>query len=245
VILAICFIAPQASASSATTLCGQYQYMAVANKLAERFIVRNDNYGGQRECVINSDARPNFAVTQSSADSKPSRPVAFPYIFLGCSWGLCTPGSGLPARVSALHDPQTTWNVSLQAGGIWDATYDIWFNKTPITTGQATGGELMIWMNSHGQPAVARHTPIVWEDNARWYLQSWITQHAGIKWRLIQFRLVQPVSRFTNLQLGAFINQAERKHWIRSSSWMLNVDAGFEIWHNGNGLATTWFAAQP
>jgi hypothetical protein len=171
--------------------------------------------------------------------------VAFPYIFLGCSWGLCTPGSGLPARVSALHDPQTTWNVSLQAGGIWDATYDIWFNKTPITTGQATGGELMIWMNSHGQPAVARHTPIVWEDNARWYLQSWITQHAGIKWRLIQFRLVQPVSRFTNLQLGAFINQAERKHWIRSSSWMLNVDAGFEIWHNGNGLATTWFAAQP
>jgi hypothetical protein len=245
-ILAICsLIGPQASASSATTLCGQYQHMPVTNKLGQDFIVRNDNYGGQRECVINSNSGPNFAVAQSLADTKHSRPVAFPYIFLGCSWGLCTPDSGLPARVSALHDPQTTWNASLQAGGSWDATYDIWFNKTAITTGQATGGELMIWMNSHGQSTPRRGTLIVWADNAKWYLQSWITENAGIRWRLIQFRLVQPVSQFTNLHLAAFINQAERKHWIRPSSWMLNVDAGFEIWHNGNGLATTWFAAQP
>lgn len=243
-ILATCCLAPPVSASSATALCGQYQHTPVTNKLGQSFIVRNDNYGGQRECIINSDARPNFAVTQSLAHSGPKRPVmAFPYIFLGCSWGLCTPGSGLPARVSALHDPLTTWDASLQADGRWDATYDIWFNQTPITTGQATGGELMIWMNSRGQSTPGRHTPIVWEDHARWYLHSWITRHAGIRWRLIQFRPVRPVSQFAGLHLNAFIKQAESRHWIRASSWMLNIDAGFEIWNNGNGLATTWFAA--
>lgn len=218
--------------------------MPVVSGSGESFIVRNDNYGGRPECLRNSDGRPNFVVTWSSADSVPSRPVAFPYIFLGCSWGLCTPGSGLPARVSALHDPLTSWDTSLRPAGIWDATYDIWFNKTPITTGQATGAELMIWINSHGQPAPGRRTPIVWADHARWYLQSWITEHSGIKWRLIQFRPVRPVWRVSNLDLSAFINRAESKHWIRPSLWMLNVDAGFEIWNNGTGLATTSFAAQ-
>jgi hypothetical protein len=244
VLTASSLIVPQASAAPITLICGQYQYMPVTNKLGESFIIRNDNYGGQRECISNSNAWPNFAVTQSSASSKSGPVMAFPYIFLGCSWGLCTPGSGLPARVPALHDPLTSWNTSLPGGGIWDATYDIWFNKTRIITGQATGGELMIWINSHGQPAPRANTPIVWEDHARWYLKSWITQHAGIKWRLIQFRRVRPVSQVANLQLNAFIDQAEAHHWIRPLSWMLNIEAGFEIWSDGSGLTTNWFAAR-
>ena len=102
----------------------------------------------------------------------------------------------------------------------------------------------MIWLNSHRQPTPAAGTPIVWEDNARWYLKSWITKHAGIKWRLIQFRRVQPVSQVASLQLGSFIDQAEAHHWIRPLSWMLNIDAGFEIWSGGSGLTTNWFGAR-
>jgi hypothetical protein len=244
VLAAWCLIVPQASASTITQMCRQYQHMPVANRLGESFIVRNDNYGGQRECISNSDARPNFVVTQSSAATRGREPVAFPYLFLGCSWGLCTPGSGLPARVSALRAPVTTWTASLRAGGVWDATYDIWFNKTRITTGQATGGELMIWLNSHEMPAPRRHTPIVWADHARWYLQSWITRHAGSRWRLIQFRRVRPVWRVSNLHLNEFIEQVESHDWIRPWYWMLNVDAGFEIWRDGKGLATNWFGAR-
>jgi hypothetical protein len=102
----------------------------------------------------------------------------------------------------------------------------------------------MIWLNAHGHPAPRRHTPIVREDHARWYLRSWITHHDGIKWRLIQFRRVRPVWQVSNLQLDAFIDQAEHQHWIRPQSWMLNVDAGFEIWRGGTGLATNWFRVQ-
>jgi len=245
VLTATCRIGtPPASASSSTQMCRPYQYLPVTNRLGERFIIRNDNYGGLRECVINSGARANFAVRQSSALSRTREPVAFPYIFLGCSWGLCTAGSGLPARVRALRDPRTSWDISARAAGVWDATYDIWFNRKPITTGQATGAELMIWLNAHGSPRPGRHTAIVWEDHARWYLRSWITQDSGIKWRLIQFRRVRPTSRAVRLDLSGFIHRMERRHWVRPRYWMLNIDAGFEIWRGGTGLATDWFTAR-
>lgn len=235
---------PSASASPALQMCRPYQYLPVANRLGERFIIRNDDYGGLRECVVNSGARANFAVTQSSARSRAREPVAFPYIFLGCSWGLCTTGSGLPARVSALRDPHTGWDISARAGGTWDASYDIWFNRERITTGQATGAELMIWLNEHGRPAPGHHATIVWEDHARWYLQSWITQDSGVKWRLIEFRRVRQASRVVHLDLSGFIRRMERRHWVRPRYWMLNIDAGFEIWQGGHGLATNWFTAR-
>jgi cellulose 1,4-beta-cellobiosidase len=235
-------ITPQASASPPTQLCGQYQHLPVTNKLGQSFIVRNDNFGGLPECISNSGSQANFVVTQSLADSGNGHLVqAFPYIFLGCSWGLCTPASGLPATISALPDPRTSWYVSARAGGLWDATYDIWFNKQPITTGQATGAELMIWLTSHGEPKPPRHATIVWADHARWYLRSWITHNDGFKWRLIQFRRVHPVQQVTNLRLSAFIGQLEAHRWVQPSYWMLNVDAGFEICHGGVGLATHGF----
>jgi hypothetical protein len=235
---------PSAAAASAAQMCRPYQYLPVTNRLAENFIIRNDDYGGIRECVINSGTRANFAVEHSSAHSRDREPVAFPYIFLGCSWGLCTTGGGLPARVYALRDPHTGWDISAHAGGTWDATYDIWFDKEPITTGQATGAELMIWLNAHGFGAPGRHTPIVWVDHARWYLQSWITHNSGFKWRLIQFRRFRPTSRAVHLDLGGFIRRMERRHWVRPRYWMLNIDAGFEIWRGGDGLRTNWFTAR-
>jgi len=237
-------LAPTAVASRqrVVALCAPYQYMPVRNGQGGKFIIRNDNYGGRAECLRNSGGWPNFEVSRSAADSGPE-PGAFPYIFLGCSWGLCTPRSGLPARISALHRLQTTWNTSQDAAGRWDATYDIWFGRTPITTGQATGGELMIWLNSRGLPRPRRRTPVVREDRARWFLLSWITHHDGRSWRIIQFRRVRPESRVSRLHLRPFIRRAERHRWIARSSWLLNIEAGFEIWSRGAHLTTRWFAA--
>lgn len=232
------------SADGTQTLCGQYQHMLVRSGAGQTYMIRNDNFGGKRECITHYGSGPNFTVTASAANNTSGIPLAYPYIFLGCSWGLCTPKSGLPARVSNLRDPVTSWSTSLSAGGVWNATYDIWFHKTRITTGQATGGELMIWLNSRGHPAPPSWTPLVWIDHAWWYLTSWITSHAGHRWRLIQFRRLRPVSEVTGLHLMGFVRELERRGWIRPSSWMLNVDAGFEIARGGTGLATTWFSAR-
>ena len=133
--------APSAGAPADVTLCRKYQHMPVTNSAGEHFIIRNDNYGGQRECITNSAGGANFRVSQSAADSANGEPVAFPYIFLGCDWGLCTSGTVLPARLSALRDPVTSWATSQRAGGTWDAAYDIWFSRKRVIGGQATGGE--------------------------------------------------------------------------------------------------------
>jgi hypothetical protein len=242
--LACCFTPPGASAATVTRMCRSYQYMPVSNSLGQHFIIRNDNYGGRRECMTNTGGGPNFVVSGSAAASS-RQPDAFAYIFLGCSWGLCTPGSGLPARVADLAAPRTGWDTAQQAAGSWDATYDIWFGRTPITTGQATGGELMIWLNSRQRPPPAKRARVVWADHARWYLDSWITQHAGIHWRLIQFRRVRPAWRVSGLRLRPFFARLEHRGWIRPWYWLLNIEAGFEIWRGGDGLATRWFAARP
>lgn len=233
-----------AASDGGVTLCRKYQHMRVQGAAGQRYIIRNDNYGGKRECITNHGGGPNFTVTASAANGNDRRRLAYPYIFLGCSWGLCTPGGGLPARVSGLRDPLTTWTTSLTTNGVWNATYDIWFNKTPITTGQATGGELMIWLNSRGDPRPGPHAKIVWVGDARWYLKSWITAHAGHRWRLIQFRRVRPVSRVAGLHLSGFIQAMEQRGWIGPSYWMLNIEAGFEITRGGKGLATTFFRAR-
>jgi Glycosyl hydrolase family 12 len=224
-------------------MCVRYQHMPAANRLGENFIIRNDNYGGQPECIANKGRRANFSVTRSAAHST-AEPVAFPYIFLGCSWGLCTPGSGLPARVSTLGRLATTWVTSQHAGGSWDATYDIWFSRRRMTTGQATGGELMIWLGSRRRSLPRRHLPVIWADHARWYVDSWLTHHHGSRWRLIQFRRVRPAWRAARLRLRPFIRLLERRRWIRPWYWLLNVEAGFELWWGGAGLATRWFSAR-
>lgn len=226
-----------------TRMCRPYQRLPAANRYGERFIIRNDNYGGRRECISNTGGWPDFTVTASAAHSH-REPAAFPYLFIGCSWGLCTPGSGLPARLRALGRPQSTWRTSQHARGSWDASYDIWFGRRPITTGQATGGELMIWLDSHARPAPRRQARIVWADHARWYLDSWITTHGGRHWRLIQFRRVRPAWQVTRLDLTAFFRHLEKRKWIRPWYWLLNIEAGFEIWRGGTGLATNWFSAR-
>ena len=55
---------------------------------------------------------------------------------------------------------------------------------------------------------------------------------------------VHAVAGVSGLQLAPFIKLAERFGWIRPSRWMLNIEAGFEIWSGGKGLATSSFTAR-
>jgi hypothetical protein len=102
---------------------------------------------------------PNFTVARSSARSTGIEPVACPFILRGCSWGTCSPRSGLPRRVSALGRPAVTWTTSLHADGRRNAAFDVWFGKHAMTTGQANGAELMIWLRARGITVPAR-TPV-------------------------------------------------------------------------------------
>jgi hypothetical protein len=225
-------------------LCGQLQHIVVSDPLQHSSVIKNDNFGGTGECLLNHNLGTNYQVLSSAADSKTNDVMAFPEIYTGCSWGICSPGTTLPLPLSQVGQPQATWVTTQNATGRWDAAFDIWFNRTPVMDGQATGAEIMIWLNARRYP-VPRGTRIVWEDGQQWYLQHWIAHRGGARWRYIQFRRVHPTWRVDQLRLLPFIQRAETRTWIKPEWWLLNIEAGFEIWQGGTGLATQFFQAQP
>ena len=218
--------------------CQSYQHIAV-EKHGVQYIVRNDNYGGKAECLSNHDGAPNFAVVRSGARVRHYEPVAYPNIFLGCSWGICTKDSGLPKQASKVKQFRTTWHTTMPSAGTWGAGYDIWFDRTPVSSGQSGGAELMIWLNAKG---FGKNTwPTVKIDGTLWHLAHWVAKGQHKHWNYIQFRRVNSTSKVTNLNVKPFIAAAERHGLINSSWWLTSVEAGFEIWRGGVGLGTTQF----
>jgi hypothetical protein len=228
--------APEAHTS---TLCKSYEHIVVQRR-SEHYVVRNDNFGHFSECLANRNGSPNFAVVTSGARGGPIEPVAFPNIFVGCSWGICSPRTHLPLRVAKIKSLLTTWHTKAKAKGTWGAGYDIWFDRSPVTSGQSGGAELMIWLSSRG---VSNNTgPVVKVNGQKWRLEHWVTHGHGKKWNYIQFRRVKPTDKVTKLDVRKFIATAQRRGLIHGSWWLTSVEAGFEIWRGGVGLRTTQFA---
>jgi len=237
--------AAQAAASAAgSTLCLKNQHLIVHSRFGARYQIRNAYWRGQRrQCIHNSGDRDNFRVTQRPGFDPAGRVVAFPNIFRGCAWNVCSPKAGIPIKVSAISPLVTTWHTRENAPGTWNAAYDIWFGKKRMTTGQATGAELMIWLNHHGRCCALQHgAPKVWIAGRPFRLSHWIARRQnGVSWHYIQFRMIHKTWHVDHLRLRPFIRRCVRLGLIRPWWWMENVEAGFELWSGGQGLATTRF----
>jgi len=230
-----------AHGNASIVLCDQHASLAIGDSYA----IKNDNFMGVPQCLsIPSSDTPGFQVVKSKASTSGVEPLSYPEIFVGCTWGLCSPDSPLPARLDTLPDPSTSWSTSLDASGIWNAAYDLWFDPLPLHNGQATGAEMMIWLNQKGTASSAGW-PIVTVDGIRWYLANWVTSGHGKHWRYISFRMVHPGSQVTNLELEPFFKLAESKGWVNPDWYLLHIGAGFEIWRGGTGLATKSFSVTP
>jgi hypothetical protein len=225
-----------------TTLCRPRAYTTVTSASGGHYAVKNDNYGGRSECIRNARRRPNFVVTKSRADSYGPEVMAYPFVLYGCSWGLCTRGSHLPAPVRTVRRATASWFIKARAKGRWNAAFDIWFGRRrSAKNGQAAGAELMVWLNAHDYPAL--HSRVIRVDHRRWYVLHWVTSHDGKHWNYIQVRAVRKISHVRRLSLLPIIRRVEKMGLVRRKWWLLNIEAGFEIWHGGRGLETRWFSA--
>lgn len=227
-------------------LCSQFQHVAAFGADGAGLVVRNDNYGGLRECLANVNRRANFAVALSAARRTGPEPAAFPNIFYGCSWGVCSPRTWLPRRLSRLRHPMTSWYTAGRPLGRWDAAYDIWFTRRRHTSGQDHGAEIMLWLRTGGlgRPAAA-HSLLI--DRRRWQLEHWITTNpaSGDRWPLIIFWMIHPHRYVRHLALMPFFRRAEAMGLLHRSYWLTAVEAGFEVWRGGTGLRTTSFWVRP
>ena len=224
-------------------LCGRYQHIITFGPHSRRYIVRNDDYGlSDHECIRNFGRLPNFTVVRSTARGGQSEPVAYPYIFTGCSGRLCTPGSGFPRRAGLIRSLLTSWSAGVHAHGVWGAGIDLWFARRRGLSGQEGGAEVMLWINSRGFGA--NLWPVVTVDHTGWHLAQWPTGHHGDSWQYVQFRRVVSTSGIRRLNLAPFIKVAEQRGFISPRWWLTGVEAGFEIWRGGVGLRTNGFSAQ-
>jgi cellulase/cellobiase CelA1 len=231
------------SARAATTTLCQSQTAAVAGGT---YTVQNNEWGSSAPECITTDGSADFTVANSSiSNSTSGAPGGYPSIYQGCHWGNCSSGglSGSPVQVSSLTAGKvtTSWSTT-QPGGSndYDAAYDIWFNQTPTTSGQPNGTELMVWLNHNGpvQPfgsvvasnvSLGGHTYNIWEG-------------AQSTWDTVTYDMTSPATSVSNLDIGTLTQDMVSRGYTKSSWYLIDVEAGFELWQGGAGLKTNSFS---
>jgi cellulose 1,4-beta-cellobiosidase len=223
---------------AAHVICGHLYHHSILHRAQ---MVRNDNFARQPECLKVQGA--GFRVTRSAADSRTPEVAAFPYVFSGCSWGLCTRHSLFPRRISALGHIRTSVRFDTRARGRWNAAFEWWVDAHRITDGQARKAEVMCWLRTRGIPAPSG-SPVVRVGGVRYWLTWWMTRRIvggqPASWPLVIFRRVHPTTHAT-VRIGAFMAVVRRlrlhgARLVSERDWLLSDQAGFEIWRRGRGL---------
>ena len=124
-------VLPACSSGGTTTLCHSQAHAVSGGTYT---IMNNEWHSSAAQCIT-TDGTASFTVANSSiANTTHGAPGGYPLIYRGCHWGACTPGSGLPIRVSSIRAGTviTSWSTT-QPGGSnhYNVAYDIWFNRTP------------------------------------------------------------------------------------------------------------------
>jgi len=230
-----------AAGAATTTLCSSQ----TASVGGGSYIVQNNEWNsGASECVT-TDGSADFTVATSSiSNATDGAPGGYPSIYQGCHWGDCSSGglSTAPVQASDLSTGKvtTSWSTTQPGSGAYDVAYDIWFNRTRTTTGQPDCMELMVWLNHNGsvQPfgsEVASDVTIggrsydVWEGS-----QS--------TWDTVSYSMTTGTTSVSKLDIGQLAQNAISRGYLSSSCYLIDVEAGFELWRGGAGLATKSFS---
>jgi chitodextrinase len=222
------------AAQAATTTCSGTGTIAAGD-----YEIQANEWNSSAQQCITYTSGTAWSVSTANFNLSGGAPATYPSIFKGCHWGLCTGNSGLPIQMSKLGSATTSWSTNQPGSGAYDVAYDIWFNSTPTTSGQPDGTEVMIWINSRGgvQP-FGSQTGTSNVDGMNWNV--WTGQQTS--WKIISYVLNPGATSVSNLDLKALFNDAVSRGSINPAHYLLDVEAGFEIWQGGQGLGTNSFS---
>ena len=223
-----------APASADTRICEQYGRTTIQN----RYIVMNNRWGTSAEQCINVTDRGFEIVSQQGTGNTSGAPVSYPAVYDGCHYTACSPGTRLPIRVSDIASLTSSISYRYVSGATYDAAYDIWLDPSPRTDG-VNAMEIMIWFNRQGsiQPI---GSPV---GNVTIGGRSWqVWQGSNGSNNVVSYVAPSAVSSWTFSVLD-FINDVKNRGAITSSWYLTSIQAGFEPWIGGTGLAVTNFSA--
>ncbi|MEV6965118.1 RICIN domain-containing protein [Hamadaea sp. NPDC051192] len=223
------------SAHADTAICEKYGSTTIQGG---KYVVQNNNWGDDTTQCINVTGT-GFALTRSD-HNKPTNgaPGSYPSIYAGCHYGNCSAGSGLPMRTSDGAFANVTTSVSMSyASGQWDAAYDIWFDPTARTDGQNTGAELMVWLNHAGapQPVGGRVATVTLAGG------TWDVWFGNIGWNVVSYVRTAGTGSIS-FAVRDFYADMLARGYAQSGWYLTSVQAGFEPWQGGAGLAVTGFS---
>jgi hypothetical protein len=225
-------------AAAATVMCDSFATLDVTGK---EYVIQANEWGGDfGQCIEVRGS--SFTLTAGNFNRPVSGPPAtYPSIFKGCHWGNCTAGSGMPIRVGEIGSATSNWSFTL-APGVFNATYDVWFDTMPAPAGngQPNRAELMIWLNRGGEarPSGSRVGTVVL-SGATW--DVWVD--TGFPWNLVSYTAQAPATSVSALDIRAFAKDMVTRDLLNDSDYMIAIEAGFEIWSGGIGLTSNTFNA--
>jgi endoglucanase len=220
-----------------TQICSQFGSTAIQGG---RYIVQNNVWGDSTTQCINV-TNTGFTVT-SAVHNLPQNgaPGAYPSVYAGCHYANCSSGSGLPLAVSDSRFGTISTSVTMSYpnnGSVYDASYDIWFDPTPRTDGQNTGAELMVWLNHTGSVhAAGSQVGTVNIGGANW--DVWF---GNFGWNIVSYVRQSPTSSIS-FNPSSFYRDMVNRGYAQNSWYITSVQAGFEPWVNGTGLAVNNFS---
>ncbi|MFD7014702.1 cellulose binding domain-containing protein [Streptomyces sp. NPDC059928] len=221
-------------AQADTTLCDQFASTTVQG----RYVVQNNRWGtSQAQCVTTTGS--GFRITRADG-SVPTTgaPKSYPSLFNGCHYTNCSPGTNLPARLSTIAGSPTSVSYSYVSNAVYDAAYDIWLDPTPRTDG-VNRTEIMIWFNKVGpvQP-VGSQVGTATVAGRQW--QVWSGNNGSND--VLTFVAPSTIADW-GFDVMDFARQAVSRGLAQNSWYLTSIQAGFEPWQNGAGLAVTSFSS--
>jgi hypothetical protein len=221
-------------AQADTQICEQYGSTTIGG----RYVVMNNRWGTSAQQCINVTGTGFSIASQQGTGSTSGAPVSYPAVYYGCHYTNCSPGTVLPMRLSSISSATSSISYNFVSGATYDAAYDIWLDPSPKTDG-VNQMEVMIWFNRQGsiQP-IGSVVGSVTLAGRTW--QVW--QGSNGSNNVISYVAPSPIASATFSVLD-FLNDVKNRGAITSSWYLTSIQAGFEPWIGGAGLAVTNFSA--
>jgi hypothetical protein len=201
--------------------------------------VMNNVWGASTAQCLEVDLDSTYFRVSLSDHNNGNEVAAYPSIFKGCHWGWCTTKSNqMPLQVKYIESAPFIWVINTSGiTGTWNAALDIWFAESAASWGDYSA-ELMIWLDYHGNAAPAGSKKatveiggLIWDV----YFAAWSS------WNYIAYKVNNPVDS-VSLDLRDFIHDSITRGYIYTPWYMHAIEAGYEIFSDGEGLTTHSFA---
>jgi hypothetical protein len=222
------------SASADTLICDQYGSTTIQG----RYVVQNNRWGTSEQQCINVTNTGFQLTTANGSVPTNGAPKSYPSVYNGCHYTNCSPGTNLPKQISTISTAPSSISYSYVSNAVYNASFDIWLDPSPKKDG-VSATEIMIWLNRVGpiQP-IGSQTGTATVAGRTW--EVWTGNNGGND--VISFVAPSALNSMS-FDVMDFVDQAIAKGLAQQSWYITSIQAGFEPWQNGAGLAVNSFSS--